>query len=91
VQGIWTRFGVCNDCQSAMCNLQTSICEACATSSDCGEDSFGPCPCYTTTQGVNFCGHGGIPQIVASCTLCPAPNKCVLLGNDLHCVSLCGP
>jgi hypothetical protein len=78
-----------DDCQSAMCNLQTSICEACTSSADCGEDSFGPCPCYTTTQGANVCSKGGIPQSVASCTLCPAPNNCVQLGNDLFCVGLC--
>jgi hypothetical protein len=79
-----------DDCQSAMCNLQVNICQECETSLDCGEDNFGQCQCYPTDQGTKVCSMGGIPQPVASCTLCPAPMNCVLLGNDLVCVPLCG-
>ncbi len=79
-----------DDCQSAMCNLQVNTCQECTSSADCGEDSFGPCPCYTTMQGARVCSKGGIPASVTSCTLCAAPMNCVQLGPDLFCVRLCG-
>jgi len=80
-----------DDCQSAMCNLQINICQACMTSGDCGEDANGNCHCYPTVQGPRVCGKGGMPDLVTSCTLCPAPKFCWQpQPSEIFCVWQCG-
>lgn len=80
-----------DDCRSAMCDLQVSICGPCKSSADCGEDQSGTCYCYESVKGEKICAKGYQPAGVTSCTLCPAPNFCWQpVPNDIFCVEHCG-
>jgi hypothetical protein len=81
-----------NDCKSALCNLRTLTCQACATSAECGSpDNPGQCTCYQSTDEGMVCGWGGQPGNVGSCAQCPRPNFCwiPIPGGEIFCVQLC--